>query len=118
MAEDLVMMTTRLDRHGERFTKEALDQIVRQIDQRPGRWTIEHDATLLPYGKTVAARVVPTDDGEDELLATRKILRVVQGDGFALSSPVMPSARWRRQEIPDGSRGGAPQGLAETVPST
>lgn len=56
--------TTRLDSHGERFTREALEGAAKQREREyvPVMWN--HDPRIAPLGRVVAAEVVSLDDDE------------------------------------------------------
>jgi hypothetical protein len=56
------------------MTKEALESAAEQINGcSPPSIGVDHDPTLPPIGKVVAARVEKTDDGEYKLVITQEI---------------------------------------------
>jgi len=67
------LMTTHLDKHGERFTKEALECAKRQIDEAIIPQGIEHDPRIEPIGRILSAEIIQLGDGEFALEATNEI---------------------------------------------
>jgi hypothetical protein len=61
---EIRLMTTHLDRHGERFTLEALESAERQIQSNIIPQGIEHDPRIEPIGRIISAKIVKLNDGE------------------------------------------------------
>lgn len=60
-----IMATTHLDRHNQRFTKEALEDMVNQINDSSALGvTFEHDLTLPFFGKVTKTYLKQLPDGE------------------------------------------------------
>ncbi len=59
--------TTHVDAHGERFTKEALEQMAQEIAERQQLMFWNHETTLPPIGLITKAWVEQRDDGEYQL---------------------------------------------------
>lgn len=75
-----IMATTHIDRHGERFAKEALEQMVEQFreSERP-MWSYwNHMTTLPPIGVAIKEEVELREDGEYQLVAEIELLE--EGD--------------------------------------
>lgn len=73
MREDVIALTTRPDRHGRRIAPDSLDPFAAKINDGPCLpLLIEHDNTIPPLGKVVAARVEDRSDGERELILTEE----------------------------------------------
>ncbi len=67
----MVVATTHVDRHGEQFTKEDLEQMAEdaQSSNHP-RWLYwNHETTLPPIGHFDVERVELREDGEYQLLS-------------------------------------------------
>ncbi|MHA8055518.1 hypothetical protein VR611_06190 [Aquirufa nivalisilvae] len=60
----LRLVTTHLDRHGERFTLGALKSIVEQSNKYIIPIGIEHDPRITPKGRVIMAELVELEDGE------------------------------------------------------
>lgn len=74
MREDGVFLTTRPDRHGRRIAPDSLDPAAAKINDGPCLpLLIEHDHTIPPLGKVVAARVEDRADGERDLICTHEL---------------------------------------------
>lgn len=60
------LATTHVDLHGDRFTKSALESMIRQLSEAEGpQWMyMEHDTTLPPIGRVLDVRLVQLEDGE------------------------------------------------------
>jgi len=71
-----VVATTHRDRHGDRFTKEALEQAVEDFraSDQPLWMNWDHQTTLPPIGITTALKVEPREDGEFQLVAEGEFL--------------------------------------------
>ncbi len=70
-----VMATTHLDRHGERITREALEQIAEvDLSAHPLWLNWNHQTTLPPIGVITSQRVEPTEDGEYQLVNEGELL--------------------------------------------
>jgi hypothetical protein len=73
MRQDVVALTTRPDRHGRRIAPDSLDPVAAKINDGPRLpLLIEHDKTIPPLGKVVAARVEDRSDGERQLIYTEE----------------------------------------------
>ncbi len=72
--EDGIFLTTRPDRHGRRIAPDSLDPAAAKINDGPCLpLLIEHDHTIPPLGKAVAARVEDRSDGERDLVCTHEL---------------------------------------------
>lgn len=60
----ITLATSHLDRHRERFTKEALESMVRQSNEKIIPLGIEHDPRIPPQGRILEANLVQLPDGE------------------------------------------------------
>ena len=71
-----VLATTHLDRHGERFTKEDLEQIAKEetLSDHPIWLNWNHQTTLPPIGVFTHHRVQARQDGEYELVTDIEML--------------------------------------------
>lgn len=63
-----IASTTHVDRQGDRFAKEALDNMAAQIKIKYIRMLFNHDTTQLAVGVLLCAEVAPMADGEHALL--------------------------------------------------
>jgi len=70
---DSVIATTQVDRHGDRLTKGALEDLVTQIRSAYIPMMLNHDPRLPPFGRTVDAKVRPLPGGEFELVAVSEV---------------------------------------------
>lgn len=82
-------MTTAVDAHGDRFTRDALTQAETQINGPTCLPVgLEHDATIPPMGKVIAAQIRDRPDGVTELVVTQEIFEreswTTLSDGTAL----------------------------------
>jgi hypothetical protein len=59
-----IAATTHIDLHGDRFTREALEDLVGQASKEYIPINVEHDFRVPPLGRTVAAKIVKLEDGE------------------------------------------------------
>lgn len=64
---------TLVDSHGERMTKEALEQLVASVNESYIPVGIEHDPRIPPQGRIASAEVRERADGEFEAVATFEI---------------------------------------------
>jgi len=84
-----VGMTTSVDRHGDCFTRDALLQAQALMNGPTCLYVgLEHDYTVPPLGKVVAAKIRDRPDGVTELVVTQEIfereLWATLPDGTAL----------------------------------
>jgi hypothetical protein len=61
---EIRLMTTHLDKHGERFSLEALESFKMQIESNIIPHGIDHDPRIEPVGRLLTAKIVKLDDGE------------------------------------------------------
>jgi len=96
-----VMTTTRVDRHNDRMTIEALESMRDHIQSAYLPFIYNHDPRCPPLGRVISAEIVPLDDGEHALQADVELFeagpipplvgdksiaeRSETGDGFVLS---------------------------------
>lgn len=70
-----VMATTHVDLHGERLTKEALEQMADEsLSEYPLWMNWNHQTTLPPIGVITSQTVEPTEDGEYQLIVEGEML--------------------------------------------
>ena len=82
--------TTHIDQHNERMTREALEDMARQIAEHyiPVMWN--HDIRHPPLGRIISAEVVPLEDGKYALETTNECWEqddtpeLLRGDGRSL----------------------------------
>ncbi|MBU3202747.1 hypothetical protein [Clostridium algidicarnis] len=67
--------TTELDRHNCRFTREALENAANDVNDSGyvPSVGINHDSTIMPFGKVIRAEVLPMDNGEYKMEITQEI---------------------------------------------
>ena len=81
------MATTYIDRHGDRFSLEALNSLASQINERYLPINVNHDIRQPTVGRLVSAEVVKMPDGEyavdgiGELFEPSDTLASLTGDG-------------------------------------
>lgn len=68
-----VLATTHVDRHGDRLTKEALEDAVAQTKSAYIPMVFNHDPLIPPLGRTVNAEVRELPDGEYALMAITEV---------------------------------------------
>jgi hypothetical protein len=80
MKREAILATTNLDRHFERFTKEVLVKMVEDVnnDSAAILYTIEHDTTIPPFGKTIKAELELREDGEYQVVATNEFFEEIE----------------------------------------
>lgn len=86
-------VTTELDRHNWRFTKEALENAANKINNRGSVPSvgINHDRTIMPFGKVIRAEVLPMDNGEykmeiiQEIFEEQYFIELEEGTKFILN---------------------------------
>ena len=68
-----LVATTKIDRHGDRFTRESFDDAAREMSTRyvPMLWN--HDPRHPPLGRTIRAEVQELEDGEWGLFAVSEL---------------------------------------------
>lgn len=61
-----IIATTHVDGHGEKLAKEALEQLVLEINSENTAIgvSVEHDGLTMPIGKVVNGKLVQLEDGE------------------------------------------------------
>lgn len=67
--------TTELDRHNCRFTREAFENAANDVNDSGSVPSvgINHDSTIMPFGKVIRAEVLPMDNGEYKMEITQEI---------------------------------------------
>lgn len=67
--------TTELDRHNCRFTRGALENAANDVNNSGSVPSvgINHDRTIMPFGKVISAEVLPMDNGEYKMEITQEI---------------------------------------------
>ena len=70
-----IVATTRVDRHGDRFTREALEEAVAHFESTYIPVLFNHDPRVPPLGRSVEADVeqLELDDGEWGLIVTSEM---------------------------------------------
>src|SRR5437867_3089921 len=68
-----VLATTRVDRHGDRFTKSALENTAAQAKRAYIPMMFNHDPRIPPLGRTIDAEVRQLPDGEYALVAISEV---------------------------------------------
>jgi hypothetical protein len=86
-----ILATTRVDRHGDRFTREALEGAAQQTVAAYIPMLFNHDPRIPPLGRTVRAFVEQLPDGEWALVAESEV--------FDTSGPLPPLATDREMVI-------------------
>jgi hypothetical protein len=73
-----IIATTRLDRHGDKIEKEALETVVDMINAGTEAIgvTIEHDGLTMPIGKVIRGKLVQLDDGEFAVATSQEIFDI------------------------------------------
>lgn len=64
---EAVLTSTRVDKHGERLTRDDLVSMVEAFNRKYITIETEHDPRLPPRGRVVSAKVVEQDDGQSAL---------------------------------------------------
>jgi hypothetical protein len=79
MKQEVILATTHIDLHFERFTKNALEQMNEIIngDAKP-LVTYDHDMAIPPAGKILESRIELREDGEYQLVATQEFFERTQ----------------------------------------
>lgn len=70
-----VAATTHIDRHGDRLSKEALEQMARDFLEKGHLLYWNHETTLPPIGLVIQAWVEERKDGEHQLVYEGCLLR-------------------------------------------
>jgi hypothetical protein len=86
-----IMATTRVDRHGDRFTREALENAADQVKSAFLPVLFNHDPRHPPLGRTLEAHLVQLDDDEWALVAESEI--------FDPSTPLPPVSSEREMSL-------------------
>ena len=87
---EVTLITTGVDTQGEQATKEALESMARQINERYVRVGRGHDPRQPPLGRIVSARVDPIGDGHFALNGEMEVWdeadepEGIKGDGRSL----------------------------------
>lgn len=68
-------ITTEIDRHNCRFTRGALEKAANDINNSGSVPSVglNHDRTIMPFGKVISAEVLPMDDGEYKMEITQEV---------------------------------------------
>ncbi|WP_419861465.1 hypothetical protein [Candidatus Palauibacter sp.] len=90
-----ITATTHVDRHRDKLTLGALEDMVRQIEDHYIPVLNQHDPRLPPLGRIASAEVVPMDDGEYALVVTQELFE--PGD---VPPPVDKRRSVRLRELP------------------
>ncbi|WP_276975646.1 hypothetical protein [Flavobacterium filum] len=69
----IILATTHLDRHSERFTMGALENMVKQTNKGIIPLGVEHDPRIPPQGRVIKAELVLMDDGEYAVEGTAEV---------------------------------------------
>ena len=84
MKNHSIIVTTHLDAHQERFTREALEHAAESINHgNKPLLLVDHDITIPPHGKMLSARVEQREDGEYQLISEEEIFE--EAEWFLLS---------------------------------
>lgn len=67
------LATTHLDKHNERFTMNALENIVKQTNKGIIPIGVEHDPRIPPQGRVIKAELVLLEDGEYAVEGTAEV---------------------------------------------
>ncbi len=87
----MTVSTTHVDRHRDKVTREALEDMAKQIKERYLPMQVEHDIRYPPVGRVISAEVVELPDGEYALQGAAEIfeeddsLESLRGDGRTIS---------------------------------
>jgi hypothetical protein len=75
MRRECVGASTYRDSHGDRFAPESFDRVANDINTGAScpAFGVEHDRTLPPLGKVIAARIEDLPDGERLLVLTQDL---------------------------------------------
>lgn len=71
--EKAVIATTRLDRHRDKFTREALEAAAEEMSSVYLPMVFNHDPRIAPLGRAVEAEVQELPDGEYGLVVTQEV---------------------------------------------
>lgn len=88
----VVLATTHVDRHGEKFARSALEGMAEDLESKVVPMGIEHDPRVPPQGRIVDAWVQERDDGEHELIGV--VEQFEQGDEVPLLDREIPIRNW------------------------
>lgn len=71
--------TTEVDRHNCRITREALEGAVKNVNNSGSVPSvgINHDRSIMPFGKVISAEVLPMDNGEYKMEITQEVFEHV-----------------------------------------
>jgi len=75
---DSVIATTHIDRHGDRMTKEALEDLAVQAKSAYIPMLFNHDPRIPPLGRTADARIRLLPDGEYALVVTSEVFEPLE----------------------------------------
>jgi hypothetical protein len=79
MKQEVIMATTHIDLHYERFTRNALEQMNEIINgEAKPLVTYDHDMAIPPAGKLLESRIELREDGEYQLVATQEYFEEIQ----------------------------------------
>jgi hypothetical protein len=70
---EVVLSTTHVDRHNERFSVGALESMVEQVQSNIFPMGVEHDPRIPPVGRIVDAELREREDGEYQVVGTVEI---------------------------------------------
>lgn len=73
-----IIATTRVDRHGDKLEKEALETLVNTINTKEEAIgvSVEHDSLAMPIGKVIKGELVQLDDGEFAVKTIQEIFDI------------------------------------------
>lgn len=79
MKQEIILATTHIDLHHQRFTLNALEQMKGAINgEAKPLVTYDHDMAIPPAGKLLEARIELREDGEYQLVATQEFFEGIQ----------------------------------------
>lgn len=61
---EVIISSTKLDKHNERMTKDALETMAKDVNKYYIPVGIEHDPRIAPVGRVISAEVFKGEDGE------------------------------------------------------
>ena len=96
--EERVLATTHLDNHNQRFSRQALESMVKQINKQYVPMGIEHDPRVPPIGRAISAKPEQADDGEYRVVATTEVFEA--GDEIPLKNDGREIPLHRYDETP------------------
>lgn len=81
MKQEIILATTQIDLHFQRFTLKALEQMNSIINSEAKPLvTYDHDSAIPPAGKLLESRIELRDDGEYQLVAIQEFFEGIEWD--------------------------------------